>query len=143
MMMRHALSLSLLFGAPVLFTQADSCGSTTPDVREVETDGGTWWVSYTPSPDPLPVQALFSLEVSVASSLDHTDLIEDSQIKVDAWMPSMGHGMNVVPKVVSHGDGTFTVSNMEFSMTGDWEILVDVTRQNVTEQAVFPVNCCE
>lgn len=142
-MMRHAFSLSVLLGLSVLSTQADSCGSTTPDVREVETDGGTWFVSYTPSPDPLPVQALFGLEITVASALDHSDLIEDAQLHVDAMMPSMGHGMDVVPKVVSHGDGTFSVSNMEFSMTGDWEILVDVTSANKTEQAVFTVNCCE
>lgn len=142
MMMRHALSFGLLLGALPLISSVQSCGST-PDVRDVVTDGGSYYVSYTPSPDPLPVQQLFSLDVTVASAQDHTDLIEDSTIVVDAWMPSMGHGMNVVPKVVSHADGTFTVSNMEFSMTGDWEILVDVTRAGKTEQAVFPVNCCE
>lgn len=142
MTMRPMLTLALLLGSMPLISEVSSCGST-GDVRDVVTDGGSYYVSYTPNPDPLPVQELFGLEVTVSSAQDHTDLIEDSSVKVDAWMPSMGHGMSVVPKVVANGDGTFTISNMEFSMTGDWEILVDVTRNGATEQAVFPVNCCQ
>lgn len=136
------LTLALMVVPLVGALKTTACEST-PDVREVVTDGGSYYVTYVPDPDPIPVQERFALDVDVAYASDPNNLVEDAQLAVDAWMPAHGHGMDVVPRVSAHGDGTFRVENMEFSMSGEWEILMDVTRGSLTEQASFLVQCCQ
>lgn len=103
---------------------------------EQMTDGGTWMVSYTTVPSPLPYNAYFDLTLSIADATGQT-------VAVDARMPEHNHGMNVTPEVTDHGDGTWTASPMLFHMQGTWEITVDVGANEPMERATFNVLCCE
>lgn len=145
MAFQHLTLTALAATSMFILQPTEGCGGTTTDYpREVATDGGTYWVTYTPNPDPIPMGEAFSMKVSVYSNANQTDLQEDVKIAADAWMPDHGHGMPTVPKVTPNGDGTFTVSNMTFSMNGYWQILVDVSRSGKpTEEAIFEVDCCE
>lgn len=119
-----------------------SADSATPhdEVREASTDGGSWRVSYAPTPDPIPPNDFFSLMVAV--SYAEGAAVQGLSIVVDATMPSHGHGMNTAPLVEDRGDGSFFVDGMLFHMTGDWVLTVDVTDGAVTERASFPIDCC-
>ena len=103
------------------------------------TSWGSFYVAYTTSPSPIPLGEVFGLTVTVSDSGDHSKGVPDSTIAVDALMPAHRHGMNLRPRITAIGDGRFTVDGMLFHMPGPWQILIDVTRDGVTERAVFDV----
>ena len=113
-------------------------------VTSAQSDGGSFFVEYTPNPDPIPVSDEFSLTIVVHDGADtETVLSSVDSVAIDADMPEHGHGMNVVPEVVDNGDGSFTASPFAFHMPGYWEIYVDVTVGDTTERATFSVDCCD
>lgn len=132
-----ALALSALIAA--------GCGPGDGIVNETQavTDGGSYLVMYSTSPGTIPLNESFSLTAMVHDNADTSRMIMDASVAVDARMPEHGHGMNTAPEVTSGEDGTYTAEGMLFHMAGTWEIMVDVTRDGATEEAVFEVECCE
>ena len=116
------------------------------DLRTTLTDRGTYSVSYTLSPDPIPLSEDFSLGITI-ENIDGVLLFEDISVEATADMPSHGHGMPQEP-VVAQDDSEFTASGFFFQMSGDWEILIYVSEAledettNI-EQAVFEIACCQ
>jgi hypothetical protein len=109
----------------------------------MESEGGTFWVMYSTSPDPIATSESFSATFMVHNPDDHEEMFMDAVVTaVDAAMPAHGHGMNVAPEITDNGNGTFTASPLEFMMSGHWEIYADVTRGDVSEQTTFHVMCC-
>jgi len=99
----------------------------------------TYWVQFTPSPDPIPLNQMFALRAWVCSAEDRTHPLTDVTLRADAAMPEHDHGMNTKPKVRADLDGSFAVGGMLFHMPGHWELYLDVTRAGVTERAQFPI----
>jgi len=60
-------------------------------------------------------------------------------VAVVLWMPSMGHGS--VPVTVTQLDvGTYSASNVFFTMQGDWQIIIQLKSANaVQDQAIIPI----
>lgn len=108
----------------------------------VTTDGGSWQVSWTSAPDPIPHNAAFDVTVTVLSAVDQA-AAAGVAIEVDATMPAHGHGMNVTPAIDDQGadDGVFLVQGMLFHMQGHWELVVDVIDQgsDAGETATFHI----
>ena len=117
----------------------DSGDAPPPHAREAVTDGGTWTVAYTPSPDPIPGNAEFALDITID---DAAGPAAGTSIVLTAEMPAHGHGMNVTP-VVTGEDGLFRADGMLFHMTWEWRMYVDVTGDDGTETAELWVTCCE
>jgi hypothetical protein len=109
--------------------------------RAQATDGGTFWVMYSPTPSPIPVNARFAMDVMVHRGDDHAVMLTDVDgLQVGAEMPSMGHQMIAIPTITKDpNDGSFDVGGMSLTMAGQWMVSVQVTRQNVTETAKFNV----
>lgn len=118
-------------------------GMDTDDI-DVATEGmtqdGTYHVSYTSDPDPVPLAADFSVIVTVT---DGTDPVMDATVSVDATMPAHGHGMNTNPSTVSNGDGTYAATGLLFHMEGWWEIAVTIDSAEGSDQAYLNVLCCD
>jgi len=56
-----------------------------------------------------------------------------TQVKLTLWMPSMGHGS--VPTQVTQLDvGTFRVTQVNFIMSGSWEIYFDLINNQVIDR---------
>ncbi|MEC7947632.1 MAG: FixH family protein [Myxococcota bacterium] len=117
----------------------DSGVAPVPDVRRVQTDGGTWTVSYVPDPDPIPGNQEFALDITVA---DDAGPASGTTIVLTADMPDHGHGMNQTPALTG-SDGAFRAEGMLFHMTGRWRLLVDVTGDAGIETAEMWISCCE
>ena len=116
--------------------------------REKMTDGYTYYVEYQPTPDPIPHNELFTIDVSVWETEAKDTPLTDAAIAVDATMPAHGHGMNTEPTITDNEDGTFTVEGMKFHMESPtpeekWVIGVEVTQGETTETASFDVMCCD
>ena len=100
---------------------------------------GSYYVAYTPSPDPIPLNQMFQLLVWVSPAADRTRVLSDVRLQAGAAMPEHDHGMNTRPKVGANADGSFVVGGMLFHMPGHWELYLDVTRAGITERAQVDV----
>lgn len=103
-------------------------------------NSGTYSVSYSCEPDPIPVNEFFSLEVAVVDSRDPSRPVGEVVVVADASMPAHRHGMNTQPEVRALGKGRFTVAGMLFHMPGHWELYFDITHDAVTERAQFDID---
>ena len=112
--------------------------------RTVLTVNELYQVTYEPDPDPIPHNESFSVEVSITEPLEPHDPVTGVTLsRVDALMPSHGHGMNTVTSVESLGDGRFQVEGFLFHMGGHWHLEVDVDGPVGEDRAVFHLECCE
>lgn len=100
---------------------------------------GTYSVVFTTSPDPIPLNRLFAMEVEVRDANNPRRTLANITLAADAAMPHHGHGMNTQPKVRPGDTGRFIVTGMQFHMPGYWEIYFDITRGGVTERAFVAI----
>jgi YtkA-like protein len=110
-----------------------------PSERGRLSDGGGFYVVYSPTPDPVPLNQLFRLELTVSEGVDRSQSAADAEVLVRGWMPEHEHGMNLVPEVHPLGGGRFSVEGMLFHMPGRWQLIVEVRRHGAAEQATFEI----
>jgi sugar lactone lactonase YvrE len=98
-------------------------GGPSPGTAEACSNGGTYGVRVRSTPDPLPLNEYFSLEVEVRRGCGSDGApAADVGLVVDAWMPEHGHGMTTLPQVSREAGGGFRVSGLLFHMPGRWEL---------------------
>jgi len=77
------------------------------------------------------VLELMAIPDAVKEELNNLDL------KAVLWMPAMGHG-SAPTSVVNLGDGKFEVSDVNFIMSGEWEIRFALqNKKGVLDEAVY------
>ena len=65
--------------------------------------------------------------------------VAGADITVTPWMPSMDHGVMEKPVVNEKGGGLYSATNVVFSMTGDWELRLRITKGSTTETVTIPL----
>ena len=146
-MMKRAFVYTLILG---VFTLS-GC-ATTSDMRD---DGGKPHAPMTKHYEDTLFETTekgeFSLEVllpdeGIEMGFNKIDIIihdkndrdiTGADILVTPWMPSMDHGVKEKPVVSERGGGLYAVSNLVFSMTGQWEIHVKVVKGDIVDSAVI------
>jgi hypothetical protein len=63
--------------------------------------------------------------------------VAQAELTVTPWMPSMGHGVMQKPVVTERGGGLYSVENVVLSMTGHWQLQVQVASEDKIDSAVF------
>ncbi len=66
-----------------------------------------------------------------------------SDIEIDPWMPSMGHGTYRGDQKVTSTDpatGSFEVQGLYFTMGGPWELRIDAVVNGVKDRALLSVD---
>lgn len=122
----------------VLFSIMAILATCTPEFAGQTTDG-RYKVSIKPVPDPIPLNALFSLNLMVEKTEGGT-LPLGTGILVDATMPEHKHGMNTVPTVVpGNVPGSYLAQGLLFHMPGNWEITVRIQEGGSVSEAEFKV----
>ena len=62
-----------------------------------------------------------------------------SEVTVTPYMTKMNHGNGNLKPTIAIGElGAVAVTNLRFSMAGEWDIIVKATVDGHTDQAVFP-----
>ncbi|BBK38111.1 hypothetical protein STAQ_31890 [Allostella sp. ATCC 35155] len=125
-----AAALVLLW--PAAAAAAD-CGATLgeADVRRIERPRYT--LAFRPEPAEFELGEVFRLRIVLCgrAGAPAPDLV-----RLDAWMPEHGHGMNYAPLLSREADGSWRADGMVFHMAGRWEITFDVGTPSRTERLV-------
>lgn len=127
-------------GADETIPKDQSGGALTKDKK--------FFVSYTPSINPIPFQELFDLEIKVLTAQEPRKPVADAKLDdVRATMPAHKHGMKVKPTIEAAGPGTFRVKGMRFHMRGDgehglWALEVVAREGETIDVARFDLQCC-
>ena len=67
---------------------------------------------------------------------DGGSMLMGATVTVEPWMPEHGHGSNVDP-TVTEMEGMYTVSDLNFMMTGVWRTTITVEADGVTDEVAF------
>jgi hypothetical protein len=141
------LSITCLFGCGGTDGQADNTDqqefSDYTTARQTATENDEFFVTYEPTPAPIPLEELFELSVRVYQSSDMNSLVDTSDLSVEAEMPTHGHGMNTGPEITVEQPGVFTIRGMKFHMPSDpgnpWVIRLTPQIDGSSDTAKFKV----
>jgi len=100
-----------------------------PPPHTVTSNAGNWKVTFSPTPDEMPLNEVFELTTWVDGEGDV------QLLRVDAAMPAHGHGMMTDPVTKLQEDGSYKTTGMLLSMPGKWEIYFDIDDGETTERA--------
>lgn len=105
---------------------------------EKGSDGGLFRVSVNSSIDPLPLNQIHSWTIHLQS--DDGLPVEGAQIEVGGGMPQHNHGFPTEPEVTNElGNGDYLLEGMKFSMSGWWELALNITTGDVSDSVTFNI----
>jgi hypothetical protein len=103
------------------------------------TSEGSYYVTWTSIPDPVPLNEMFEMHFKVARADDHQVPVPAAMITLSAWMPVHNHGTSLQPVVESIGDGTAIAKGVLLHMPGAWELRVGIAVSGQMERATFEI----
>jgi hypothetical protein len=113
------------------------------DGREGLTDNGSYYLYWSSIPTEIPFNEQFTLTVMVHDGDDHSLMLRDRELDLQATMPAHEHGMETTPEILRDENGLYTVNGMLFHMGGEWELDFTISDGNDAEHAYFTVTCCD
>ncbi|WP_439103957.1 FixH family protein [Celeribacter marinus] len=99
-------------------------------------------VDFAQSLDTLPVFEFTQIEFHLTDP-DGAPIV-GAAVNVSGGMRQHGHGLPTSPKVAEIADGTYRINGLKFSMTGLWELSLDVQAQQLRDTVVveFGIGLC-
>jgi hypothetical protein len=88
----------------------------------VTTDSGALRLAIFSAPEAAPSRGVNALRL-VATRVADGSRAGGLAIELVPWMPAMGHGTSVTPRVTADAaEGSYTVTNVDLFMAGRWEL---------------------
>ena len=88
--------------------------------------------------NPIPLNQIHQWEIRIKTSQGVP--VNGAAISVVGGMPMHKHGMPTAPRVTKDlGQGDYLLEGMKFSMTGWWELIVQVVKDFEEDKATFNV----
>jgi len=84
-------------------------------------EDGSLNIELRAAPDQPPTRGEVAIELLITDAATRAPS-EDCELTVVPWMPSMGHGIEDEPTIVSKGQGRYVVTDFALSMAGTWEL---------------------
>lgn len=63
--------------------------------------------------------------------------LDEADVEIVPWMPTMGHGVQSEPRITSKGRGLYRVENLEANMPGYWQFKVVIKAGGIEDSVVF------
>ena len=93
-------------------------------------------VTIRPLVQALPINQLHAWDVAVTSAAGVP--VTDARIAVDGGMPQHHHGFPTAPRITENlGEGHYRLDGVKFSMSGWWEIKLQVNAAQGSDRVVF------
>ncbi len=120
------------FAALPLFTLFAACSSATPAtgsdtsfpleaLQTLACDPNMLQIEVRTAPVQPPTTGLDGVEV-VLTDPKTGDPVDGMQITLVPWMPLMGHGADLTPKLEAKGKGHYVFTNVNLFMPGEWQL---------------------
>ena len=135
----RALLAALLVVALALGSSARAAAPEGDSPRGAVSSGGSFYVTWEPNPDPIPLNEMFEIRFEVKEAGDRQKLVEGAVVTADAYMPLHKHGTNLQPKIESLGDGKAVGRGFLLHMEGHWQLRVGIAVKGQMERATFDI----
>lgn len=116
-----------------------ACGSPPKDLDlslHKDTAAGVYKVALVPPAQPPAINQMHSWKVKL-TTVDGAP-VHGARFIVDGGMPQHGHGLPTQPRVTRElADGTYALDGMKFSMTGWWEVKLDIDGPRGADKVTF------
>lgn len=137
---RRASATLAVAGVAVLATLGlGGCGSPPKDLDlalEKPSAAGIYRVALMPPAQAPAINQMHSWKVKLATP-DGTP-VRGAKVGVDGGMPQHGHGLPTQPRVTRElGAGMYQLDGMKFSMTGWWEVKLDIQGPQGSDKVTF------
>lgn len=126
-------ALQLLLIAGFLFAQAVFAENDTGTTGIYE--GQHFTVRYESGIKPLPLNRMHWWDLVIKTKDGKP--VTGATISVYGGMPAHHHGLPTQPEASQTGEGRYIIKGLKFSMTGEWEVWLDITAAGMNEKAVF------
>lgn len=127
----HMAATALLAGCSLMSPPKDlDLRTTRPSLANA------YQVSIRPIDDDIEINKIHSWEIQLAGAAGEP--VRNARILVDGGMPQHGHGLPTKPRVTAElADGRYRVDGVKFSMTGWWELKLDIDAGKGRDQVTF------
>ena len=93
-------------------------------------------VALQPPTPPVALNQMHAWQIKLTSPSGEP--VSRARFQVDGGMPQHGHGLPSQPQVTKElAAGTYLVEGMKFSMTGWWEIRLDISTPHASDRVTF------
>jgi hypothetical protein len=138
--LRRVAGATAFAGLAALATLGMGGCSTPPKGLDVSLDkasaAGVYRVALVPPPQAPAINQMHSWQVKLATA-DGTP-VHGARFAVDGGMPQHGHGLPTQPRVTRElPDGTYQLDGMKFSMTGWWQVKLQIDAPQGSDQVTF------
>jgi len=112
---------------------------TMPDTSSTRmSQQGHYRVSYHSKVKPIPLNRIHSWTLHLETANGHA--VDNAQIAIYGGMPAHKHGFPTSPRVTQGlGNGDYLVEGLKFSMTGHWELWLNIRSGDQADKAVIHV----
>ena len=136
---RFSATVALAFLASLAMLGIGGC-STPPkdlDISLVKPSAaGVYRVVLVPPAQAPAITQMHSWKVELATPDGKP--VHGARFAVDGGMPQHGHGLPTQPRVTRElADGTYQLDGMKFSMTGWWEVKLDIQGPQGSDKVTF------
>lgn len=136
---RYAAATAIACVAAATAVGMAGCSSPPKDLDlalDKPTNAGTYRVALVPPAQAPAINQMHSWTVKLATP--QGEPVHGATFAVDGGMPQHGHGLPTKPRVTRElADGSYQIDGMKFSMTGWWEVKLDIRGPQGADQVTF------
>lgn len=125
--MRHLMTT-------VLFIFLFGSGTVLAETIERTSESGTYIVRVQTDPKE-PVVGNNSLTLTLLDGKTRAP-VEAAEVEVVPWMTIHSHGSSKKTRVAEQGRGVYLVSDVYFTMAGEWDLIISVRKNRTEDSAV-------
>ncbi len=137
---KSTLELNLVLAAGIWLCLTTACLEFGAKENFMDTSGmisseeGYFKGQFVPEHDP-PISGRNSLEFFLAT--DDGEPVVGAEVTAMPFMPSMGHGSTEDPAVEEQEDGQYLVTDIVYTMKGEWTLTIDVETDSAEDSFVL------
>lgn len=115
------------------FSFSQDCAAGNIEQRSLN---GTFMAQLQVKPDP-PRMGINNSAILKIYERDSKVKVEGAFVEVTPWMTQHSHGSSKKTRITEKGDGEYSIENIYFTMEGEWDLIVKITKNTQEDQVIF------